>query len=174
MSAATEQRLAVALAAPATVARYWAHIQVPDGAQACWWWTGAVSGHGHGRFHLSAERQTGGDGRTWRRNYTIIAHRFGYALAFGLDALGHAPVVAHRCDNTLCQRPDHWRESTQRDNRRDYYARRALVLGPLADRRGARGRARALRDALRDGHDVDAAILAGALPVHRNQLPLFD
>ena len=43
----------------------------------------------------------------------------------------------------------------------------------LTDTRGARGRARAVRDAARDGADVQEAVLAGWRPVHRDQLELF-
>ena len=46
--------------------------------------------------------------------------------------------------------------------------------GALTDTRGARGRARAVRDAARDGADVQEAVLAGWKPVHRDQLELFD
>lgn len=53
-------------------------------------------------------------------------------------------------------------------------ARRATVLGPLADRRGARGRARAVRDAARAGEDLAAVELDGAQTTHRAQVPLFD
>lgn len=52
--------------------------------------------------------------------------------------------------------------------------RRDQVRGSLADRRGARGRARAVRDAARAGGDLDEAVLAGWLPVHRDQHDLFD
>ena len=45
--------------------------------------------------------------------------------------------------------------------------------GALTDTRGARGRARAVRDAARDGADVQEAVLAGWRPVHRDQLELF-
>ena len=45
--------------------------------------------------------------------------------------------------------------------------------GALTDTRGARGRARAIRDAARDGADVQEAVLAGWRPVHRDQLELF-
>lgn len=39
--------------------------------------------------------------------------------------------------------------------------------------RGARGRARAVRDAARSGQPVEQAVLAGLRPVHREQLDLF-
>ena len=48
--------------------------------------------------------------------------------------------------------------------------RRDIVRGALADTRGARGRARAVRDAARDGAEISEAVLAGLRPVHRGQL----
>ena len=82
------------------------------------------------------------------------------------------PVVAHACDNPLCQNPQHWHASTHSANRRDW-ARRRDVGGPLADVRGARGRARALRDTVRAGGDLSDIEQAGTPPVHRDQLPLL-
>ena len=89
------------------------------------------------------------DGTTLRRTYVVIAHRFGYAALHGVDALLEVPLLAHQCDNPLCQNPRCWRESNHRANGRDYAYRRDLVRGALADTRGARGRARAVRDAAR-------------------------
>ncbi len=60
----------------------------------CHWFTGALSGRGHGRFWLAPV-----DGR----DVTIIAHRFGFALEHGLEELLAVPVLGHRCDNPLCQ-----------------------------------------------------------------------
>jgi len=44
----------------------------------------------------------------------------------------------------------------------------------LADTRGARGRAAAIRDAARAGGNTTDAVLAGLPPVHRDQLDLFE
>jgi hypothetical protein len=76
------------------------------------------------------------------------------ALLYGVDALLTVPVLAHSCDNPLCQNPGCWRESDPYANARDYANRRHTVRGALTDTRGARGRARAVRDAARDGADV--------------------
>ena len=104
----------------------------------------------------------------------MIAHRFGYALVYGASALNSVPVLGHGCDNPLCQLPDHWRPSNHRANGQEYAHRRAVVRGSLADTRGARGRAAAIRDAARTGGDTADAVLAGLPPVHRDQLGLFD
>jgi hypothetical protein len=176
MSPATIEYLAAALADEKTVTRYWSHVRKVENAdgRGCWWWTGALSGKGHGRFHLATEQTTllGP-----RRTFTIIAHRFGYALTCGLDALLGVPVVAHRCDNPACQRPTHWRESTPSLNRADYHARRDVVLSALADTRGARGRVVALRQVLRDGGGLsalNAAMRDGAPDGHPQQAALFE
>lgn len=172
MSEATTLRLRAAVGDHAVVERYWSHVRKPAGA-GCWLWTGAISGRGHGRFQIADDyRPTAAGGRS-RQTFVVIAHRFGYALEYGADALLDVPIISHRCDNPLCQNPSCWRESNHRANGQEYSRRRGAVRGSLADRRGARGRARAVRDAARRGDDVDAAVLAGWLPVHRDQLDLF-
>ena len=172
MSDATIAHLRFAVADPLVVARYWSHIKTGQPEQ-CWLWTGAISGKGHGRFQIAYERVNRTDGATVRRTYVVIAHRFGYAAFHGVDALLEVPLLAHQCDNPLCQNPRCWRESTHRANGQEYARRRDQVRGALADTRGARGRARAVRDAARDGAPISEAVLAGHQPVHRNQLAMF-
>jgi hypothetical protein len=173
MSEATVLRLRAAVADEVIVARYWSHIRIPA-TRGCWVWTGAISGRGHGRFQIADDYRPTGSGRPARKTFVVIAHRFGFALSYGVDALLDVPIVAHRCDNPLCQRPACWRESNHRANGQEYARRRSEVRGSLADHRGARGRARAIRDAAKAGVDLDAAVLAGWLPVHRDQHELFD
>ena len=103
----------------------------------------------------------------------VIAHRFGYAALNGVAALLQVPVLAHQCDSPLCQNPRCWRESNHRANGRDYAYRRDVVRGALTDTRGARGRARAVRDAARAGAEISQAVLAGIRPVHLEQIALF-
>ncbi|WP_142065335.1 hypothetical protein [Pseudonocardia kunmingensis] len=165
--------LRAAVADPVVVGRYFRLVQRGRPEQ-CWPWVGAISGRGHGRFHLAGTYVVDAEGQRLRRTHVVIAHRFGYAVRYGVDALLRVPVVAHGCDNPLCQNPRCWRESDPVRNRREYLARRGTVLGALADTRGARGRARAVRDAVRAGDDVAAAVLAGASAVHRDQLAMFD
>ena len=43
--------LEAALRDPAVVARYRAKVLEVPGSD-CWWWQGAVSGRGHGRFYV--------------------------------------------------------------------------------------------------------------------------
>lgn len=149
-----------ALADDATRERYWSKVRVATDSASCWYWTGAISAKGHGRFWVGAGR-------------VVIAHRFGYALAHPTTAL--PAVVSHGCDNPLCQSPlaGHMTASTHAANRAEYASRRYALGSPLRDLRGARGRARALRDAARDGGDLDAVTRQGVRPVDRDQPPLW-
>lgn len=138
--------------------RYFEKIRRP-GAGGCWLWTGAISNRGHGRFWI-------GDGRV------VIAHRFAWAVAHPGDAL--PPVVAHGdCDNPLCQNPSHLSASTSGENRREWAARRHRPGSALRDVRGARGRARELRDAAREGADLEGVIAEGVQTIDRDQFPLW-
>ena len=83
------------------------------------------------------------------------------------------PLLAHQCDNPLCQNPRCWRESNHRHNGQEWARRRDIVRGSLTDTRGARGRARAVRDAARNGAEIREAVLAGLRPVHVQQIELF-
>lgn len=143
----SDDELRVALNDPRTVDLYWSKVRVADERE-CWYWTGAISGRGHGRFWIA-------DG------HVVIAHRFGYALAHPVEPL--PPVVAHECDNPLCQSPlpGHMHASTPGDNRREWAERRWTIGGPLRDSRGARGRAQELRNAARAGYDLSEVAAAG-------------
>lgn len=174
MSPRTLGVLRAAIADSGVVERYWSHVRKPTDAGECWLWTGAISGKGHGRFSIGDQYVTTTAGQQRRTTIVVIAHRFGYATRYGVDALLNVPILGHNCDNPLCQNPEHWRESNARLNGIEYALRRRGVRSPLADLRGARGRSREIRDAARDGADVAAAVLAGVRPVHRDQTSLFD
>ena len=135
------------IADAAVVERYWSKVRPVDGDD-CWYWMGAISAKGHGRFWLTA-------------GHVVIAHRFGYALAHPGEPL--PPVVAHGCDNPLCQSPHlgHMHASTPGENRREWAERRWRIGGPLRDGRGARGRAQALREAVRAGSSMAEATAEG-------------
>lgn len=142
---------------PRVIARYFAKI-TPDPESECWWWTGAISGRGHGRF--------------WIRNgKVVIAQRFGWALAHPGEPV--PPVVGHECDNPLCQQPSHLSASTTKKNRAEWDARRHTLGSPLRDTRGARKRAEAIRDAALSGRDIKDAQNAGLPYADRHQLPLW-
>lgn len=137
MSAEGLHALSAALDDPEVMARYRAKlVTVPTSA--CLWFAGAISNRGHGRFWYAPGR-------------VIIAHRFAYAVRYGVEALDDARVLGHRCDNPLCQRvaPGHVERSSPSQNRREWAARRRVAGGPLTDPRGPRARAQALRDLAR-------------------------
>jgi len=141
---------------PAVVARFLGKLVEVPGSE-CLWWTGAVSGRGHGRYWLTGTR-------------VVIAHRFAFALVHGVEQL--PDLLGHRCDNPLCQRisAEHVVASTASRNRNEWLARRYLAVGPLADPRGPRRRAQELRDLARVDpaavrNDIDrVALLVGHQP----------
>ena len=150
-----------ALADPLVVDRYRSKIVAVPGSD-CLWWTGAISGRGHGRFWY-------GPGRV------IIAHRFGYALAHGVSVLDEVRVLGHRCDNPLCQRvgPGHLVASSATLNRREWALRRVLAGSPLADPRGPRRRAQVLRNLARQDPAEVTADLDRIRRRTGEQLPLW-
>jgi hypothetical protein len=152
--------VAAALADPDVVARYRAKVITVPGSD-CAWWTGAVSGRGHGRFWLSAGR-------------VMIAHRFAFAVLHGVDELQASQLLGHRCDNPLCQRvaPGHVVVSSALQNRREWAIRRSLP-GPLGDPRGPRRRARELRDLARTDPGQVAADLERLRRLLGEQLTLW-
>ena len=136
----------------------------------CAYWLGAISSTGHGKFRAgSRARGSGAESRI------VSAHVYAYQLEHGIIQGGL--VVRHRCDEASCMAGEHLISGHQGENVSDYQARR-LVPGPLADRRGARGRAMAIRDAIRaalhDGTDPEAALATAiADGIGGHQEPLF-
>ena len=128
--------LAAAVADPMRVQR-WRDKTVTVPGSECRWWTGVVSGRGHGRF--------------WIGGHVVIAHRFAWAQVHGVQSLADIELLGHRCDNPLCQRigPGHVVASSYVANRREWAARKELTGSPLGDPRGSRRRARELRDLAR-------------------------
>ena len=153
--------LAAAIRDVDVVARYRAKLAEVDGST-CLWWTGAISGRGHGRFWVSGSR-------------VVIAHRFGFALDHGVELLAAVDVLGHRCDNPLCQRvgPGHIVASTPRGNRREWAARRGLAGSPVGDGRGSRERARVMRDLVRRDPDLAAVELRRLAARSGHQPPLW-
>lgn len=155
------EALGTAAADAEVVARYRAKVVTVAGSD-CAWWTGAIAGRGHGRFWYCPER-------------VVIAHRFAYAMAYGVAALRAVEVLGHRCDNPLCQRvgEGHVVASSYVENRREWAARKELSGSPLGDPRGSRQRARELRDLAKADPALVAADLARLGRLHGEQLALW-
>ena len=126
------------LTCPTTEERFWSHV---DKSGDCWEWTGALTKvyarptHHYGAFCF---RQNGK--RVW-----VVAHRFSWELHNG-PIVGHVPgdlekevCVLHRCDNTVCVRPDHLFLGSDKDNIHDMIRKgrhptiRALPVEDRAD-----------------------------------------
>ena len=154
--------LAAALNCQTVIDRYLAKVVAVPGSE-CRLWSAAISGHGHGRFWIC------GNGRN-QKSITVIAHRFGWGLIHGIDALLNAQVLTHTCDNPLCQTSEHLRARTNAENRAEWAARRHQIRNPLRDLRGAGGRAREVRDAINSGHSPDQIAALGVRQLDRDQL----
>ena len=89
--------LAATLHDPAVVARYQAKIVSVSGSD-CRWWSGAVSGRGHGRFYVRKVALNATEDVP--RDVVVTAHRFGYGLVYGAAALNAVPVLDHTCVTT--------------------------------------------------------------------------
>ncbi|MQS18003.1 HNH endonuclease [Streptomyces kaniharaensis] len=130
-------------------ARYTAKVFRRGDGQ-CWYWTGGISSTGHGKFRAGT-----GD---WSE--VVSAHEYGYAVEHGHQALIDTPVIRHTCDSPSCCNPRHWLPGTRQDNVLDYASRSRLAGHALADVRGPRGRADAIREAILAAKpdEVEAAI----------------
>lgn len=74
----------------------------------CWIWTGSVTKDGYGRF--DCQLLTGK-----RKCYS--AHKFSYLLNNG--SVPDGLIVRHKCNNSICVRPDHLILGTHMDNAND-------------------------------------------------------
>jgi hypothetical protein len=86
--------------------RFWSKVVKSDG-DGCWVWRAGLrrKKEGYGQFFL--------DGKP------VAAHRM--ALMLSGVMLSRDEVVAHRCDNPPCVRPDHLFVTTNRGNTRDRF-----------------------------------------------------
>lgn len=71
--------------------RFWAKVIKGPRPGDCWFWLGAISDDGYGRFTLNA------DGRT----RAVRPHRYAYHLATGIP-LDEMPSLMHDCDEPIC------------------------------------------------------------------------
>jgi HNH endonuclease len=134
------------------------------GPDQCAYWLGAISSTGHGKFRAGSRARAQAEAGPAVPSRIVNAHVYAYQLHHGIIPAPWAgqAVIRHRCDETSCQNWDDLLIGTQPDNVRDYRDRRGREDGPLADRRGARGRAVAIRDAIltarRNGTSTEEAL----------------
>lgn len=133
-----------------TRARYAEYVYRRGGGR-CSFWLGSISDSGHPK--LRAGSRASGSSRV------VSAHVLGWVIEYGADALGPDVVVRHRCDEASCVLPAHWLLGTRLENNREARARR-LPGHPLADVRGAAGRAVAIRDAIKAARAAGAGVEA--------------
>ena len=167
------------LADPDTRRRFGALVY-RRGDDHCAFWLGAISSTGHGKFRAGSRARAQAEAGPAMPSRIVSAHVYAYQLHHGVIAM--APwagqvVIRHRCDETSCENWDHLLIGTQPDNVQDYRVRRGRQDGPLADRRGARGRAVAIRNAIltarRDGEDIEEALqraISAGIPPRQERL----
>lgn len=139
----------------------------------CWVWVGGLSDDGYGMFRIRRD----GDSRVVRTS------RYALALALGGRELSPEVMGLHECDNTVCVRvvspgdvlqgiPAHVLGGDQRANmarmaRMRRGGGRRAILARGAGLAARLERARAIRDAAKDGWDqerISAALLGSAQP----------
>jgi hypothetical protein len=97
-----------------TADRYWENVDISEGPDACWPWTGGVNSRGYGTI--------------WVEHRGWLAHRLGYTIQVGPIPEGHS--VLHHCDNPPCQNSRHWFTGTRADNIADMIAKGRAVFPP--------------------------------------------
>ena len=128
-------------------ARYYRKVYWRGPGQ-CAFFLGALGSGGHGRFRAGTRRAAADR----PASLVVPAHVYGYVLSRGVprpDPVSSAlPLIRHRCDEPSCQAAGHLAAGSAAENAEDYLARRRDPYSPLNDRRGPRGRAVAIRNAI--------------------------
>lgn len=90
---------------------FWRNVD--KAVEGCWVWQGRLNRQGYGE-HRAWDKAS--------RGKYFAAHRLAWELTYGPIPKGegyHGTVVAHRCDNRACVRPDHLFLTDQRGNLQD-------------------------------------------------------
>jgi len=122
----------------------------------CHYWLGALTSGGHGRVRLGV--RTASAPRP--ASVVVAPHVYLYQESRGLLRPlpdGSYPLIRHRCGETSCLNPIHLAAGPAPGSAAGNTAG-GRTTGPAADRRGAQGRAIAIRNA------IMSAIAAGATP----------
>ncbi len=106
----TEIRNTRKRSAEKTIKDFWMSTVVKKG---CWVWMGATKDGKYGTFFLNGRNE-----RT---------HRVSWMIVFGEIPTGLC--VLHKCDNTLCVRPDHLFIGSKSDNNRDRHLKGRTAKG---------------------------------------------
>ena len=95
------------------IKRFKSHLEVKS--DGCIEWTGYRTAKGYGKFNIFVKVNT--------RTYAVRAHRFAYALHYGIDKLPSGTdkthkrmVIHHKCENKSCVNPLHLESVTDRWN----------------------------------------------------------
>ncbi|AMM22598.1 hypothetical protein AX769_20860 (plasmid) [Frondihabitans sp. PAMC 28766] len=112
--------------------RFWSHVVKGPESNDCWFWTGAISDDGYGRFWI---QRNGGQ-------QAVRPQRYAHELATG-EPLPPSMLLLHSCDIPICVHASAYLESshvapgTHRENMLDraqrgrYRDRQTLRLGEL-------------------------------------------
>lgn len=84
-----------------TCQKFWSQVLKTD---TCWLWQGSLRNKRYGYIQYKGHR--------------VGVHVFSYMLAHNLEAPPELNIL-HKCDDTLCVRPEHLFEGTHADNMRD-------------------------------------------------------
>lgn len=102
-------------------ARFWRHVLIAEGADACWIWLGTRTRDGYGRVRTIDRVQDS-------------THRVSWILANG--PVPDGLCVLHRCDHKPCVRPSHLFLGTKADNTHDMIEKGRAKFGKPRVMRG--------------------------------------